>query len=87
MDNEQYEGVIKWKYYGVNVLSGHFKEFDENGDEDYTDRNTFERAVDEWGINDAIKIIDYNKARGKGFTMNNLGYVYDWEDWKGDKNK
>lgn len=77
----------QWEYYQCQVESGYFVEYDEYNIEDNSHRELYEYAVDYFGLEDAIKIIDYSKAQGMLFNKRNLEYVYDWEEWKGDKHK
>lgn len=72
----------KWSYYRGNVEKGYFSEYDENDCENYDDLYTYESAVDYFGLEDAITIIEYNKKSGNRFIMNHLVYVYDYEDWR-----
>lgn len=72
----------KWAFYDSKVESGFFKESNEDGFEDYTDKQTYEEAVNYFGLDDAMKLIDCHEKAKKDFTMTNMLYAYDYIDWR-----
>ena len=84
MTSSNWRVKSKFDYYYEQVELGYFQEWEEER-ENYEDKETYEIAVSEFGLDDAIELIEFNRKNGRGFSMRNLMYCYENMDWRSNR--